>query len=101
MKILFPTLLCAALYIPTVAWPGDNPDAQSLLLEAKQIHSQAVAMEGGWQTTLELISHAQRFLKKEPAKALTYAGKAKKSATLSLQLARDQKKNWKLPPYLK
>ena len=76
-------------------------DAAAVLKEAESLLKEAVALQGGWTSTQDLIKDAQKQLAGgNKAKALPLAQQARAEAKLSLERAKVLKENWSVPKYI-
>ena len=79
-----------------------SSEASAVLKQAKALHKQAAAKEGGWRITEKYMKKAKKLLEKgDRRKALDVANRARVFAELSGKQAEAEKKNWSEPPYLK
>lgn len=80
----------------------DEEKVRQAVEEAKKEFEKAIAEQGGWMSTKQLISSAELSATKgNKQKALELAEQARREAELSYQEAVNQEQNWSEPGYLK
>ena len=92
-------ILFIGLLLSPAAWCED--DAAAILKAAKTAFAEAVALEGGWTSTQDLIKESEKLLSSGAKdQALPLARQARQEAELSRERARALKDSWSVPKYL-
>ena len=90
--------LCLGLTVGVQA--GTNGEVKKAIEEAKAAYKKADSVQGAWTNTPKLIKKAEGAAAKgDKAKALEFAGKAKREAELGYKQAVYERENWSPPPY--
>jgi hypothetical protein len=98
MRRLIMVLVLIGCSVPVFAKSGP---AQQVIKEAQQELDKAIALQGGWGSTVKLIKKAKQSIAKgNQKKALELARQAKREAELSYKQAVNQNKHWSEPAYL-
>ena len=96
----------AVVIIPLVLWAnivfaGDDEQLKKTLDEAQAAFNQAVALQGGWESTKKLLADAELSAARgDKDAAMKQAEQAKREAQDSLAQAQGQQKAWSEPPYI-